>query len=168
MKTLIVLRHAKAQHLAPDGTDIHRALSDRGERDAQLVGKTLRKLDLIPELILCSPATRTRETAERVLAKLKHPVPICLEEGIYEASVGSLIDLLSRQKSGDRLLLIGHNPGLEGLVGWLVRPDQPPHLSLPTAGVARIDFAMDDWSEITQTHGELAWFSSPDYLLPLD
>jgi phosphohistidine phosphatase SixA len=168
LKTLIILRHAKAEAYADDGTDIHRPLSERGHRDSLLVGKTLRKLELVPDLILASPSTRTRQTVDGVVEKLKRNVPITFEESIYDASVGTLFQLVARQQSPDTILLVGHNPGLEELVARCVRPESPPSFHLPTAGVVRLDFAISSWDQLSSTHGELAWFSSPDYLRPLD
>ena len=168
MKTLLILRHAKAEPYADDGTDIHRPLSERGHRDALLIGKTLRKLELIPELILASPSTRTRQTVEGVVEKLKRDVPLAIEKSIYEASVSTLVHLVAGQQSPNTLLLVGHNPGLEELVARCVGPEAPPSFHLPTAGIVRLDFAMTTWDRLPSTHGELVWFSSPDYLRPLD
>lgn len=168
MKTLIILRHAKAEPHADDGTDIHRPLSERGHRDSLLVGKTLRKLELIPDLILASPSTRTRQTVEGVVEKLKRDVPVSFEEAIYEASASNLSHLVARQQSPDTILLVGHNPGLEELVARCVRPEAPPSFHLPTAGVVRLDFSISRWDQLPLAHGELVWFSSPDYLRPLD
>jgi phosphohistidine phosphatase len=167
LKKLIVLRHAKAENMAPDGTDIHRPLSERGHRDAMITGKSLRKMEILPDLVLCSPATRTRQTTEGLLQKLKCHPPVQFVESIYEASVSQLIDLLAQQQEPETILLVGHNPGVEELVSQLIAPSAPPHLRLPTAGIARIDFAINQWSELPSATGELVWLASPDLLRPL-
>ena len=67
MKTLLLLRHAKAENAAPGSSDINRALNERGKKEAQAIGTFIRKQNLTVELVLCSPAVRARETAELVL-----------------------------------------------------------------------------------------------------
>jgi phosphohistidine phosphatase len=168
VKTLIILRHAKAEASAPDGTDIHRPLSERGHRDALVTGKSLRKLELFPDRILCSPSVRTRQTVEGLLQKLKRDVPVIFDESIYEATTGMLLSLLARQEEAETLLLVGHNPGVEELVGRLISPAAPVPIPLPTAGIARVDLSIVHWSEIESTRGTLVWLASPDSLRPLD
>lgn len=166
MKTLLILRHAKAEADASDGQDIQRPLASRGRKDAELVGKVLRKLDLIPDRILSSPSTRTRETVEQVLAKLKESPAIVFEDSIYDASVGSLIHVLRAQEGADCLLLVGHNPGLEDLLGRLLSGGRLT-VRLPTCGIARLDFPSDNWGQIVEEVAELVWFLTPDILKSL-
>lgn len=166
MKTLLVLRHAKAEADSSDGHDLHRALALRGRKDAELAGKTLRKLGLVPDRILSSPSTRTRETVEIVVAKLKESPPVVYEDSIYDASVGALVHVLRAQEDSDCLLLVGHNPGLEQLLERLVSGGRAT-VSLPTCGMARVDFPVDNWNQIVEQPGELVWLLTPDVLKSL-
>lgn len=163
-KSLLVLRHAKAQPSSPDGSDIARPLSERGIKDAALLGKTLRKLELIPDRILCSPSTRTRQTAEHLLEKLTVEIAVTIEESIYEAGVGSLVHLIRHEEDADRLLLIGHNPGVEGLVSRLLTPQASLSIHMPTCGLARIDFEIDSWDDVVEHSGSLIWLTHPAIL----
>jgi phosphohistidine phosphatase len=169
MKSLFILRHAKALADAPDGQDISRALSDRGKRDAERVGKTLRKLELIPDLILCSPAVRTRETLEAVLDKLRTPQPIAtnFDDAIYDATGGALVHVIRHVESSDSVLLVGHNPGLEELLARLISPNGGVHIPLSTASLAAIEFPIDDWDDVVEQAGELLFLAHPDLLRAL-
>ncbi|GAA4589705.1 histidine phosphatase family protein [Planotetraspora phitsanulokensis] len=110
MKTLIVVRHAKAVHVA-GLADRERGLTARGERNAREAGDLIRPLE--PELVVSSPAVRTRRTAEL----LGLDAPIEYEGGIYEAYSDELLELLRRaDPEVDTLVLVGHNPGVHELV----------------------------------------------------
>ena len=163
-RTLLILRHGKAEFSSSDGQDMSRRLSDRGHKEARLMGKVLRKTDTIPDRILCSPATRTRETTDSLLAKLRHFPEVVVNEGLYNASEGSLVQILRQQVDAVSLLLVGHNPGLEELVSHLIAPSNPPTIHLPTCGLARFDFEIDQWSELSEQLGRLVWLTTPDLL----
>ncbi|GII86818.1 phosphohistidine phosphatase [Sphaerisporangium siamense] len=116
MNTLIVLRHAKAAQV-PGLADRERPLTGRGERDAGRAGRALRSLGLSPDLVLCSPSLRTRQTAELALADLAPSAPLHLESEIYEAYPDELLELVGRtDEDVSTLLLVGHNPGVHELV----------------------------------------------------
>ncbi|MEU9887275.1 histidine phosphatase family protein [Sphaerisporangium sp. NPDC051017] len=116
MNTLIVLRHAKAAHV-PGLADRERPLTHRGERDAARAGQTLKAMGLSPDLVLCSPSLRTRQTAELALADLAPAAPLHLESEIYEAYPDELLELIGRTDDDvSTLLLVGHNPGVHELV----------------------------------------------------
>jgi phosphohistidine phosphatase len=116
VNTLIVLRHAKAAHI-PGLADRERPLTHRGERDAGRAGETLKQMGLSPDLVLCSPSTRTRQTAELALESLAPDAALHIEGEIYEAYADELLELIGR--TGDEvatLLLVGHNPGVHELI----------------------------------------------------
>jgi len=108
---LIVLRHAKAAHV-PGLADRERPLTDRGERDARRAGEEIRAAGLEPEVVLCSPAVRTRRTAELAFPGAE----ISYEREIYEAYPEDLLALLQRGDPGlGTVVLCGHNPGVHEL-----------------------------------------------------
>ena len=166
-KTLLILRHGKAEFSSTDGQDISRVLAERGHKEAKLMGKVLRKGGMIPQRILCSPATRTRETTESLVTKLKQTPEVVVEAGIYNANVGELVHILRQQQDAISLMIVGHNPGLEELVSRLISPSEPPTIQLPTCGLARIDFEFEQWSDIVENPGRLVWLTTPDLLEPL-
>lgn len=167
MKSLLILRHAKAEADSYDGRDITRSLASRGKEDAARAGKVLRKLELVPDLIVTSPAVRTVETVTELLGKLHHQPPVVEEPGIYEATAEALLGIIKKQNEGDRILLVGHNPGLEELIVRLVATSGGMQSWLPTCGMARIDFEVSSWSDIAAGAGSLIWLTNPEMLREL-
>ena len=153
MKNLTLFRHAKTEHDSPTGRDFDRRLTDRGERDAARMGEEIRRLGIEYDAILSSPAMRAAQTAE--LAGLAPR----LDERIYNASVGQLLAVV-QETTADRLLLIGHNPGLEQLGTMLLGTT----LDMPTGAVAGIELPMDDWGEAATGRGRLAIYRAPKML----
>ena len=90
MKRLILLRHAKAVSGSSSG-DRDRVLAARGQTDAPKIGAHMRRKKWLPDLVLCSPAARTEETAARAFAKFKSPPPVESIEGLYLAAFESRI-----------------------------------------------------------------------------
>ena len=117
MRTLILLRHAKAvrAHEAPD--DKSRALTGRGRREAGQAGAVMEDAGLKPALALVSTAARTRETAEHALANFK--LETRLEEALYHAAPEGIWDAFAASEAGD-VIIVGHNPGIGELVSMLV------------------------------------------------
>ncbi|MFJ4648452.1 SixA phosphatase family protein [Streptomyces bobili] len=113
-RTIVLFRHAKADW--PQVTDHERPLADRGRMDAAVAGRKLTDSGIAVDLALCSTATRTRETWKLAVHELPHRPKTVYEERIYEASPGELIALLNEVPDEVRnLVLVGHNPGIEGL-----------------------------------------------------
>ncbi len=141
---LLVLRHAKSAWNTDARTDFDRPLSKRGRRDAPRVGRFLAGEGLVPDYVVSSPALRAKQT---VLAACE-PMGIGEEdihwdERIYHASTGKLMDVLSESPAGaQRVMIAGHNPGLEMLVQTLSKdpvPIPPNYKIMPTAAVAHLE-----------------------------
>ncbi|MES1199366.1 MAG: histidine phosphatase family protein [Pseudomonadota bacterium] len=117
MRTLILLRHAKAvrAHEAPN--DEARGLTARGERDAGAAGAAMEDLRLKPTLALVSPAIRTRQTAARALQNQK--LETRFDEALYHASPEGIWDAFSSDEA-ESVIVIGHNPGLGELASILI------------------------------------------------
>jgi len=135
VRELILLRHAHADSATLGMLDVDRALSATGLVEAAAAGQWLREHALVPDRVLSSPARRARETLEVVLEHIGY-VDQRLETGIYEASAGQLIALIDRHLDADRLLLVGHNPGLERLVALLHSGQSSDYRGMPPAGIA--------------------------------
>ena len=143
MKELILLRHAHAEPTAPDGIDLDRPLSPEGLAEAEAAGRWLKEQGLVPDRVLSSPARRTRETVEAVLGVIGY-VDQRLEEGIYDATSGTLIDLADGHRECDRVMLVGHNPGLERLAALLHSGQSGEYRGMPPGAVAVLTFEGDD------------------------
>ena len=111
---LVLMRHADA---AAGGDDLQRSLSARGEADAAEQGRQLARWDGDINKALVSPARRTRQTAQLALPAGSE---LLIYDAIYEASVGDLLQVLEHAGDAEQML-VGHNPGISGLVSYLTR-----------------------------------------------
>lgn len=135
MRELILLRHAHAEPAGTGQADFDRPLSPHGLAEAEAAGRWLEAQGLVPDRVLCSPARRCRETLESVLDVTGY-VEQRLEEAVYDATPGVLAGLIDLHRDVERLLLVGHNPGLERLVALLHSGQSGEYRGMPTAAVA--------------------------------
>jgi len=136
MHELILLRHAEAEAGSAGKDDRERKLTEHGKNEARAAGEWLASHGITYDRILCSPAERTRETAALALG---HVEP-SYEETIYDATPGDLYDLLDNQSDVERVVLVGHNPGIEQLVAFLVEGRSEDYRGMPPGGMARLVF----------------------------
>jgi phosphohistidine phosphatase len=163
---LLLLRHAKSDW-SVDMDDFSRPLKKRGRRAAKQIGRWLREQHLIPDIILSSPATRALETAQRVCRQLDiDESAIIYDSRIYEADALTLLTILKTSCHERRVLLVGHNPGLEDLLLKLI-PDSIPLSAngkcLPTAALAQLAFE-GDWTELAEGGAQLVTLIRPNSL----
>ncbi|MGB9578217.1 MAG: SixA phosphatase family protein [Halothiobacillaceae bacterium] len=145
MKTLLVLRHGKSSWKNEDLADHERPLAPRGKREARRMGEELARRQLVPDLVVSSPAKRARSTARRVIEASGYTGALLLEPRFYFTDLNTCLAVLAALPQEARtVLIIGHNPLWEELVSHLTR--QPTHL--PTAALAVIDLPVDAWTEI--------------------
>jgi phosphohistidine phosphatase len=161
---LLLLRHAKSDW-SVEMDDFSRPLKKRGRRAAKQVGRWLRKQHLIPDIILSSPATRALATAQRVCKQLdiEESAIIC-DPRIYEADALTLLEVLKTGCHERRVLLVGHNPGLEDLLLKLIPYSVPLSANgkhLPTAALAQLAFE-GDWTELAEGSAKLITLVRPD------
>ena len=142
MRELILLRHAHAEPPAPGQSDLDRPLSAEGNAEAEAAGRWLREQKLVPDLALCSPSRRTRETLEAVLASIGY-VDQRLEDEVYEASPGTLATIVDRHSNVERLLLVGHNPGLERLAALMHSGQSGDYRGMPPGGIVVLTLPKD-------------------------
>ncbi len=124
---LMLLRHAKSSWGDPDIDDRDRKLTGRGKAAAQAMGRIMRERDLLPDMVLCSPARRAKDTWSIAAEELKSAPKIFFEEDVYDfGNGGRLAELIrTKGKNAKSLLLIGHNPSIEGLAARLVGAGDP-------------------------------------------
>jgi phosphohistidine phosphatase len=163
---LLLLRHAKSDW-SVEMDDFSRPLKKRGRRAAKQIGRWLYNQNLIPDVILCSPAMRTLSTAQRVCRQLDiDESAIIFDPRIYEADTLTLLEILKTSGHEQRVLLVGHNPGLEDLLLRLI-PDPVPLSAngkcLPTAALAHLSFE-GGWAELTDGCAKLVTLIRPDSL----
>jgi phosphohistidine phosphatase len=169
MHVLHLLRHAKSSPAEGAADDHLRKLSRSGREDARLVAASLPAALGPLDLVLCSTARRTRETAALVLAGFAPQPTVAFEDALYLAALSELIRRLRGLEENTRaVLLIGHNPGLHQLALALVAADSPGYPALsagkfPTA--ARASFAVETgWSDLGRSRHALRDYVTPDLL----
>ncbi|HEY0044588.1 MAG TPA: histidine phosphatase family protein [Allosphingosinicella sp.] len=170
MKTLTLLRHAKSGWDDTVARDFDRPVNPRGRRAARTVGREMKALGLSFDAVLASPARRVMETLEEV-ASAFGPLRPRFDERIYLAGADTLLQIVQEADEGaERLLLVGHNPGLEMLALKLTRGADrlrgEVEIKYPTATLAEITLEVERWSDVRDGTGILARFIRPRDLDP--
>lgn len=160
---LWLLRHAKSSWDDTGLPDVERPLALRGQQAADRMRDYLAAEGIEPQLVLCSSATRARETLARVLPGLGTDLQVLIEPELYTFDADVLLDRLSRVPDDvASVMLVGHNPAIEELAVRIAnRGDRLHELSekYPTAGLAEIEFLTGTWSGIEP--GVLTRFVTP-------
>ena len=171
MKTLWLLRHAKASAGGDGLADRDRPLSARGRAAADAIGRHLAERGVRPELVLCSSALRTRETCELMGKAIGGAWPVEYETELYLASALDLRERIARVPDvAGSLLVVGHNPGIAELALELARRGDSEALAalrrkVPTGALAELRVHAPGWRAIARTC-ELASFVTPKQLVP--
>jgi len=168
MKTIILLRHAKSSRNDTALADFDRPLAPRGKRACEAVIRALRRFKLAPDVVLCSTARRAEETLLGIAPALADGATVKHEKRLYLASAARLLGRLRELDDGVRsVLLIGHNPGLQGLAVLLAGSGNGAALArlaakFPTAGLAALSFPGKRWGELAAGSAELFRLWSPN------
>jgi phosphohistidine phosphatase len=171
MPVLTLLRHAKSSWDDPVERDFDRPLNGRGWKAAERMGRYLADEGLAFDQVLASPALRVKQTIEGVEKGLGRPLRAQFDRRIYMASGVHLLDLVQAEAHAERVLLIGHNPGLEDLLFLLVPEDggalrREAEAKYPTATLAEIAVDGVDWQGLREGCGRLTRFVRPRDLDP--
>ena len=173
MKTLTLLRHAKSGWDDPVARDFDRALNARGKKGAAIIGKHLQAGSHSFDYVISSPAVRCVDTLDAVwegYGQILHPN---WDRRIYLASAATLLDVIhDLPDDASRVLMCGHNPGMEDLALMLV-PDRIEDMlraeleeKFPTGSVAELQLNVDHWSDVKTSGATLARFIRPRDLDP--
>ncbi len=162
MKTLVILRHAKSDWGNSQLADYDRPLNERGKYDAPRMGAWLKQQEMVPELIISSSAERALNTAELVAMAADFAGELRPERTFYFAGPSIYVEVLNNTPdSYERVMVVGHNPGMEELVSQLTGQDR----SMTTANVAVVSLPIDSWSDLTDlTDGRLVYHWRPKNL----
>ena len=164
-RELLIFRHGKSDWGSDAVDDFNRPLARRGRKAVKRMASWLREENLLPQRILSSPAKRARQTALRLCRHAQIPESrVVWEETIYAADLGTLLDVLANApgKHG-RLMIVGHNPGLEELVYYLSgKPIEAPagKAALPTAALVRMTMPYD-WKRLNSGCARLMSVNRP-------
>lgn len=172
MKLLGLLRHAKSSWDDPALDDFDRPLNRRGRDAAVRMGEELRRLGLGYERVLASPARRAAQTISLASGGWGTDLDIRWEPRLYAASLADLLAIVSKAPPAvERLLLVGHNPGLHQLAMRLCGTTAAAQESglaakLPTGSLVEIRLGAQSWAEAASADGELVRFLRPRDLAP--
>lgn len=157
-RTLILMRHAKSDWGHAGLADHDRPLNARGAKDAPAIGTWLRAAGFLPDEVLCSTATRTRQTLEG----LALTAPTRFVPALYHAEADTMMEVL-REATGDTVLMVGHNPGIAAFAADILSraPDHPRFDDYPTSATLVARFAIKDWSDVTWHAGQAEAFVIP-------
>jgi phosphohistidine phosphatase len=171
MKSLTLLRHAKSGWDDPVSRDFDRPLNPRGRKAARTVAREMKAQGLAFDLVLASPARRVVETLDEVAAAYG-AIGAGFDQRLYLASTATLMEIVrATADSVERLLLVGHNPGLEELALCLSGRDEgglrgEVEVKYPTGTVAEIALPVERWTEVSEGAGRLVRFIRPRDLDP--
>ncbi len=163
MKTLIITRHGKASEALESQPDILRALSTRGLKDIKVIGRELSKKNLIPGLILSSPAIRSVETARHLAGCLDISKSLVLtRDSLYGNFSNEIFSFMETTCPSEKIVMVvGHNPFLllmiEYLSGVILE-------SFPTLATLVLDFDIEGWGELTEKKGTMRKLFVPSEL----
>jgi phosphohistidine phosphatase len=168
MLRLFLFRHAKSSWTDPGLDDHDRPLNPRGKRTAPLIGRFLRAQKLVPDLVLCSPARRARDTWKLASAELGTAPRLMTDEALYDfGNGGRILDAVrGKAETAKSVMVVGHNPSIERLAQRLIgKGDAKLRKRLaekyPTGALAVISFDAKDWDAVEDGKGTLSVFIRP-------
>lgn len=159
MKKLYIVRHALKELEQLDQDDYDRALSQSGIDDAKLMAQRLAAKGIKADLIVSSPAKRTKETSEIFAEALNYDKSIMYNEVLYMAYVNELIETITYTfDTVDTMILIAHNPSLTALAITLVGLKE----KIAMGGIVEVEFNCDSWIDISKENAKLISYDYPN------
>lgn len=160
MKQVLLLRHAKSSWEIPQLKDYDRPLAKRGERDAPIMGKFLKKAGYLPGKIISSPAKRAKETTNLVIeaADLEEDV-ITWNNDLYYGNTSDYFSAIKQAPDNiERIMLVGHNPNMEEVASRLIGEG---NIRVPTAALLCFEQPANKWEQIKPGLAQLKWMMIP-------
>jgi phosphohistidine phosphatase len=161
VKTILLVRHAKAEMAVPGERDIDRPLSERGHDDAQRMGKAVRAIQLAPDALVTSEAKRAQETAADLAKAMRFTGTIRRERTLYDSSGEAWIAVLGQlPPSVEVAMVVGHSPGIEQAAALLVGANSR-FLDCPAAAVVGFESGIGAWKDLAEGGAVLRFFLRP-------
>ncbi len=160
-RRLVMIRHAKSSWANPLQSDFDRPLNERGKKEAVEMGEKLKALGLMPDLIICSNAKRTRQTAKRIANVLGYGLEnVSYEEKLYHC-IPSVFEELLYEVSGkvQTVFVIAHNPGITEFTNQLSAGFNIDNM--PTCGIAGVEFEAEEWNTFPVVERKVILFDYP-------
>src|SRR6476659_7454635 len=141
-KTLLLLRHAKSSWKKLNITDLDRSLNKRGKKDAPKMGKVIKELDIVPDVIISSSAKRAMDTAKLIAENCKHKKNIEKNPLLYASTLENYIDVISMVSDyHQKVLVVGHDPIIEELVNKFINQME----IIPTCTLVQLSLNIKSW-----------------------
>jgi len=159
MKQLTLIRHAKSDWSDATRLDFDRPLNARGKKAASIMGQRMAKTELIPDLMISSPAKRAYKTAKLIAHEIGiAKKAIIYQPEIYEATIQTLTKTIAGFPDAEHIALIGHNSSLTDLAEWL---SSKAPAWLPTCAVISFRLEITTWTEICAECGTITQYDYP-------
>ncbi len=158
MKTLILMRHAESEWSQPGEKDKDRTLNNRGRIAAWRMGDWLREIEAVPQVALVSSAQRTRETWDR----MKITCDAIFKDALYLAEADGYLAAVKTAPDCERLLVLGHNPGMETAMGMMAGGQW---MSASTGATAVYTLPIERWKDAAFDKAMLTAFETPKSLI---
>lgn len=155
MKKITFIRHAKSSWDFSNIQDIDRPLSERGIKDAKLMGTILKKENIYFDKIFSSPANRAINTAKIISSKINYPLnEINIKYEIYNSSTFDIFSIIKKTNSRqfNHIALVGHNPTFHSLIEIISNHNL---LKLPTCSIITIVLNIEKYSNIKEGIGKI-------------
>jgi len=161
MKTIILVRHAKSSWKDPGLNDFDRPLNKRGKKNAPLMGQKLKERQVMPDLVLSSPAKRARKTATAIAKAVGYPKKrIVFDDNMYHGGARYLFEMIKNlDDKYETVAIFGHSPDLNDLADILLKKN--PVLRFVTSGVHCIELDVEQWRQVRQGKGESVFYDYP-------
>lgn len=154
MKTLVIIRHAKAEKLQEDMFDFDRILNKKGKKTAYFMAQKLLLMKVVPDLIISSPVIRALNTAEIIAGVFTMKDEIATKGFLYNR-LYNLVDLVEEiiceKNDANTVFVVGHNPSLMAVIKQIEEEDP---FYLHTSSAIAFNFDCNNWLDITNKKGE--------------
>ena len=170
MKTIMLLRHAKSSHDNSSLKDYDRPLAERGRRDAQRMGKFVKRVKTLPNHIISSPAKRAKQTTLLFLkAGGINETLVEWDDNLYYGGARDYLHVIQKAPDEiDNILLVGHNPLLEETVSLLCNEQGSYPVRMPTTALVCIEHPAIKWKQVKPGTARLQWMMIPKLLDKLE
>jgi phosphohistidine phosphatase len=163
MKRVILVRHAKTIQYGYD-QDFDRTLTERGVDNAERISQEMVKIQVIPDLIISSPAVRTTQTTRIYAGAFGYPAGnVRYEKKLFSGmQISNFLRMLQEtDEKHTTVMVVGHNPTIYYYLNHLL-PDFV--LDVPTCSTVVIDFDIENWEDLEERTGKMVHRWIPDLL----
>jgi phosphohistidine phosphatase len=163
VRKLYLLRHAQTLDRRADEKDIDRMLTPIGFQNANRMGMNLKNKKVQPDIIICSAAMRTQQTAESIAEHVSYDASkVHVNSEVYDASIRTLLNTVNNLKDEwQTVVLIGHNPSITYLAEYITGEAVG---NMSTCGLVNVQFKLDSWQEVSEGNGVFKFYEYPALL----